>query len=69
MAVKSRKTQLGNYITKVNDYDIRQKYSYRKNAKGKQEIGGSQYVVCRGRKLIKDGFKSKEAAMDYANNN
>jgi hypothetical protein len=65
MAVKTKRTQLGNYITKVNGYDIRQKVSYKKGTKTPQ-VASSEYVVCRGRKTIKNGFKNKEEATKYA---
>jgi|TARA_R110000803_G_C11839953_1_gene304450 hypothetical protein len=73
MAVKSKRTQLGNYITKVNNYDIRQKVSYKRLEKGRTskypQIATSEYVVCRGRNTIKLGFKSIEEASNYAKTN
>jgi hypothetical protein len=70
MAVKTKRTQMGNYITKVNNYDIRQKVTYKKLERGREakhpQIASSEYIVCRGRKTIERGFKSREAATKYA---
>lgn len=65
MAVKTKRTQLGNYITKVNNYDIRQKVTYKKGTKNPQ-VASSELVVCKGRRTIKAGFKSIEEASNYA---
>ncbi len=65
MATKTKRTQLGNYITKVNGYDIRQKVTYKKGTKHPQ-VASSEYVVCRGRKTVGKGFKNKEEATKYA---
>lgn len=71
MATKTKATTIGNYITKVNNCDIRQKVSYKRAEKGRenkgQEVGSSEYVVCRGRKIIKAGIKSIEEAKTVAN--
>ena len=67
MAVKTKRTQLGNYIAKVNGYDIRQKVSMKKGTKNPQ-VASSEYIVCRGGKMIEGGFKNKETASDYAKN-
>jgi hypothetical protein len=64
MATKTKRTQLGNYITKHNGYDIRQKVSYKKGTKNPQ-IASSELVVCKGKKTIKDGFKNQESAKNY----
>lgn len=69
MATKTKKTQLGNYITKVNNYDIRMKASYKKNDKGKMVMSSHEYVVCRGRKVVKTGLKTKDEAVNFANAN
>jgi hypothetical protein len=69
MATKSKKTQLGSYIRKVNGYDIRQKVTMKKNDKGKMQVSTSELVVYRGKKLIKAGFKNIESATEYANAN
>jgi hypothetical protein len=72
MGVKSRSTQIGNYIAKINNYDIRQKVTYKKgNEYGakKPQVATSEYVVCRGRNVIKSGFKSRVEADNYANSN
>ena len=69
MATKTKKTQLGNYITKVNGYDIRMKGVYKKNGKGKMEMASHEYVVCRGRKVVKNGLKTKDEAVNFANAN
>jgi|TARA_R110002126_G_scaffold33292_1_gene104228 hypothetical protein len=71
MAVKTKRTQLGNYITKINNYDIRQKVSYKKLGLGREskhpQIETSEYVICRGRNIMKRGLKSIEEASKYAN--
>lgn len=69
MATKTKRTQLGNYIRKVNGYDIRQKLTYKKNEKGKMQVSTSELVIYRGKKLIKGGFKNIESATEYANAN
>ena len=65
MATKTKKTQLGNYITKYNGYDIRQKFTMKKNSKGKEQASGSEYVVCKGRNTVQGGFKNQETAKGY----
>ena len=71
MASKSKATTLGNYITKVNNYDIRQKVSYKKVEVGRgnkgRQLGSSEYIVCRGRKVIKAGIKNLAEATAIAN--
>ena len=71
MATKSKATTMGNYITKVNNCDIRQKVSYKKSEKGREDKGrqvsSSEYVVCRGRKTIKSGVKTIAEAKAIAN--
>ncbi len=68
MATKTKRTQLGNYITKVNGYDIRQKVTYKKGTKNPQ-VASSELVVCRGKKTVKGGFNSIESATEYAKAN
>lgn len=64
MATKTKRTQLGNYIRKVNGYDIRQKMTY---SRGKNpQVTASEYVVCRGSRTIESGFKNVETASEYA---
>jgi hypothetical protein len=65
MATKTKRTQLGNYITKHNGYDIRQKYTMKKNDKGNMVVGGSELVVCKGKKTVKGGFKNQQTAKVY----
>jgi hypothetical protein len=71
MATKSKATTMGNYITKVNNCDIRQKVSYKKTEKGREntgkQVGSSEYVVCRGRKVIQAGIKTIAEAKAVAN--
>jgi hypothetical protein len=71
MASKTKATTIGNYITKVNNYDIRQKVSYKKAEVGRgnkgRQVGSSEYVVCRGRKVIKAGIKSLAEATAVTN--
>ncbi len=73
MAVKTKATTIGNYITKINNYDIRQKVSYKKLKKGREnkskQVETSEYVVCRGKNIIKVGLKSIDDAAIYANSN
>ena len=67
MATKSRATTHGNYICKVGFYDIRQKMTQRKTKNGfKTETANSEFVILHGRKLIKNGFKTKEQAIEGA---
>jgi hypothetical protein len=68
MATKTKRTQLGNYITKVNNYDIRQKVTYKKGTKNPQ-VASSELVVCKGKKLVQGGFNSIESASEYCNAN
>lgn len=65
MSVKTKRTQLGSYITKYNGYDIRQKSTTKKDEKGKDKTVGSEYVICKGKNLIKNGFKNQETAKKY----
>jgi hypothetical protein len=71
MATKTKATTIGNYITKVNNFDIRQKVSYKKADRGRDDKGlqvsSSEYVVCRGRNIIKAGLKSIDEAKAVAN--
>ena len=72
MATKSKATTMGNYITKVNNCDIRQKVSYKKAERGREsskhpQVSSSEYVVCRGRKTIKSGIKTIAEAKVIAN--
>jgi hypothetical protein len=66
MAVKTKATTIGNYITKENGCDIRQKVTYKKGTKNKQ-VASSEYVVCRGRKIIEAGINSITKAKEVAN--
>jgi hypothetical protein len=66
MATKTKRTQLGNYITKVNGYDIRQKVTYKKGTKNPQ-VASSELVVCKGKNTVKGGFKNIESATEFCN--
>jgi len=67
MATKSTATTHGNYICKVGFYDIRQKTTQRKTKNGlKTETANSEFVILHGKKLIKNGFKTKLAAIEGA---
>ena len=67
MATKSTATTHGNYICKVGFYDIRQKTTQRKTKNGlKTETAKSEFVILHGKKLIKNGFKTKLAAIEGA---
>jgi hypothetical protein len=68
MATKTKRTQLGNYITKVNGYDIRQKVTYKRDTKNPQ-VASSELIVCKGKNTIKGGFKNIQSATEYANAN
>lgn len=65
MARTSKKTTLGNYITKVDNLDIRQLYSMSKATNGKSQVNSHDIRVCRGGKLVKGGFKTKEQAIEF----
>ena len=71
MATKTKRTQLGNDITKVNNYDIRQKVTYKKMTGGREskhlQVATSELIVYRGRKIMKKGLKNIEEATKYAN--
>jgi hypothetical protein len=69
MAVKTKRTQLGNYITKSNGFDIRMKLTYKKGTEysKKPQVASHEYVVCKGKKLVKNGFKTKDEAIEYTN--
>ena len=65
MARTSKKTTLGNYITKVDNFDIRQLSSMSKSTNGKSQVISQDIRVCRGGKLVKNGFKTKEQAVEF----
>jgi hypothetical protein len=67
MATKTKKTQLGNYITKTNGYDIRMKLTYKKGTEKKPQVASHEYVVCKGKNLVKNGFKTKDEAVEFVN--
>lgn len=68
MATKTKATTMGNYICKVNDCDIRMKVTYKKSTErgGKLEVDSHEFVVCRGRKTLKNGLKTKDEAVTFA---
>lgn len=64
MATTSKATKMGDYICKVGFYDIRQKTTQRKAKNGiKNEVAKSEFVICKGKKLIESGFNTKEKAV------
>lgn len=66
----SKETKLGNYITKVNNYDIRMSVKYKVSNKGeidKTNTSSHEFVLCRGGKVIVKGLKTKNEAVDKAN--
>ena len=65
MATTSKRTKLGNYITKVDNMDIRQLYSMTKASNGKPQVSSHDIRVCKGRTLVKGGFKTKEQAIEF----
>ena len=70
MGTKTKATTIGNYITKENGCDIRQKVTYKKGnelTSKKPQVATSEYVVCRGRNVIKTGLKSIGEAKSVAN--
>jgi hypothetical protein len=70
MASKSKATTIGNYIRKVNGCDIRQKVSYKKGRElgtKQPQVATSEYIVVRGRNVIKNGIKNIETAIEIAN--
>lgn len=70
MATKTKATTMGNYICKENGCDIRMKVTYKKStARGesnKSEVASHEFVVCRGRKVLKNGLKTKDEAVAFA---
>ena len=67
MATKTKATKMGNYISKVGFYDIRQKTSERKGKNGvKTETASSEFVICHGGKVVEGGFKFKEKVVTRA---
>jgi len=70
MATKSKATQLGSYVCKVGEYDIRHKIVQPKSGKNhKGEIitspGSVTSSVYLGRELIKDGFNDHSKSIKY----
>jgi hypothetical protein len=68
MARTSKETRLGNYITKVDNFDIRQLRSMSKSVNGKSQTVSHDIRVCRGNTLVKGGFKLKEQAVEFIKN-
>ena len=66
MAIATKRTRLGNYIEKVDNFDIRMLFTTAKDPKtGKIKTVSHDVRVCRGSKLIKNGFKTKEQAIEF----
>lgn len=70
MATATKRTRLGNYIDKVDDFDIRMLFNTSKDSQtGKLKTVSHDVRVCKGRKLIKNGFKTKEQAIEFIKTN
>ena len=70
MAVKSKSTQLGKYVCKVGEYDVRHKIVQPKSGKNHRgEIitspGSVTASVYLGRDLLKGGFNDHTKAIHY----
>ena len=64
----TKKTTLGKVQKNVQGYNIRTVPQY--NGKGyDRKITSSTFGVFKGKKMIQDGFKNKDKATDYINNN
>ena len=65
----SKETKLGNYITKVNNYDIRMSIKHKASSKGvsDKDILSHEFVLCRGGKIVAKGLKTKIEAIEKAN--
>lgn len=66
MARTSKVTKLGNYIDKVDNFDIRQLLNKTKDSvTGKMKTSSHDIRVCRGGNMIKGGFKTKDQAIEF----
>lgn len=65
MATNSPKERYGKYICKEGVFDIRLKHTQAT----KNSNAAIDYRLYRSKNLVKGGFKSKEAAIEYCNNN
>lgn len=66
MSRATKRTTLGNYIAKVDNYDIRTLFSVARDPQtGKSRTTSHDVRVCRGRKIIKNGFKTKDQAIEF----
>jgi hypothetical protein len=71
MAVKTKATQLGEYVCKIGNYDIRhvivmpatKKTFLGKIVKNEGSVTAGAYI---GRKLVKGGFNDHSKAIQYA---
>ena len=66
MATKSG--QKGRYICKVGFYDIYAKDTYKKGSErgkfSKPQVASTDHVIYHGKKLVENGLKSKEVAVE-----
>jgi hypothetical protein len=53
----------GRYICKVGFYDIYAKDSMKKDGKGKNVVGSTEYLIYHAKKVIEGGFKTKDSAV------
>jgi hypothetical protein len=58
----------GRYICKVGFYDIYAKDSMKKNEKGKETVGSTEYLVYHAKKVVERGFKTKDLAVEKSLN-
>jgi hypothetical protein len=58
----------GRYICKVGFYDIYAKDSMKRNDKGKDIVGSTEYIIYHAKKVIEKGFKTKDLAVSKSLN-
>lgn len=56
----------GRYICKVGFYDIYAKDSMKKDAKGKEVVGSTDYMVYHSKKMVEKNLKTKDLAVAKA---
>lgn len=65
MAVNTSTAKRGNYLCKIGFLDIYQKIIYKGEGKNKQ-ISSRDIAVYHAKKMLVNGFKTKEAAIEKA---
>ena len=56
----------GRYICKVGFYDVYAKDSMKKDSKGKEVVGSTDYLVYHAKKMVEKGLKTKDLAVAKA---